>query len=104
MTPEEELAFWQQLSELLKKKPKKDEKKSDSGILNQALAKQRLLPGASLVRSGRPMTDLMAKIKKKLRRAVMKEYFKYRGQVVKGPQKALITGNRKTARKAYRKK
>lgn len=65
-------------------------------------ATKRLLPGAKLIRSGRPMTDILKKIKKKQRRALNSEYFKYRSKVVKAPQKALVNTNRAQAQKAYK--
>lgn len=94
------------LAKLIAKSRKKQESKqpTPSDILSKALSRQRILPGAQVVRSGRPMTDILAKIRKKQRRAVNSEYFKYRGKVVKGPQKALIVNNRKQVRKAYKRK
>jgi len=50
------------------------------------------------------MTDILKKFKKSQRRQLNSEYFKYRGQVVKAPQKSLVTGNRSQAAKAYKHK
>jgi len=88
------------------KRSKKKAKKSESTLLEQTIARatKRLLPGAKLVRSGRPMTDILKKFKKSQRRQLNSEYFKYRGQVVKAPQKSLVTGNRSQAAKAYKHK
>lgn len=80
-----------------KKKPAGDD------VLNNALSRQRRLPGAKLIRSARPMTDFLVKAKKKARRAVNSGYFKYRGSV-KSPQKALINESRKKAKSAYKRK
>lgn len=109
MTLDEEKALlYKILAELLAKKSKKLSKKqktkTDVGVLNKALQAVRLLPGAKLVRNGRPLTDYTSKIKKMQRRVMNSEYFKYRGKVVKGPQKALVNSVRSQAKKAYKKK
>jgi hypothetical protein len=110
MEKNEELLFWKALVALLVKESKnkketkdKNQKVSTKDFLAEALERQRILPGASLIRKGRPMTDLLARIKKKQRRAVKGEAIKFRGKFLKGPQRALVTKHRKKARKAYHK-
>ena len=96
-------------AELLKKKIQgtlkefETSEKSVDGVLNKALQRHRRLPGAKLAKSGRPMTDYMTKVKKKVRRLLNSEFFKYRGKVVKGPQKSLVTSARKLASKPFKK-
>ena len=85
------------------KKTKSSGPKVDEGILNRALKAKRLLPGAKMVRSGRPMVDLLKKIKKAQRRQIKGSMIQYR-KSVKGAQKAMITKNRSSARKAYKTK
>lgn len=106
---EEKKVLYALLAELLKKQVSKSKKKAApkaDDILSKALSRaaNRMLPGARLVRSGRPMTDMLAKIRKSQRRALNSAYFKYRGKVVKGPKKALITETRKNVSKSYKKK
>ena len=85
------------------KKTKSSKLKIDEGILNRALKAKRLLPGAKMVRSGRPMVDLLKKIKKAQRRQIKGSMIQYR-KSVKGAQKAMISQNRSTAKKAYKTK
>lgn len=72
-------------------------------VFNAALSRAatRLLPGAKLVRAGRPMVDLSKKIKKQQRRALNAEYFKYR-KGVKAAAKKLISDSRGKAQSAYK--
>ncbi len=104
---EEKSRFYELLVKLItaelnkQKKPAKQVKK-DLGVLNKSLKANRLLPGAKMVRSGRPLTDYSAKIKKAQRRAVKGEAIKYR-KAVKGAKKALINSARSTAKSAYKK-
>lgn len=83
---------------------KEDKKSGSDDVLNKALSAKRLLPGAKVVRNGRPLTDYMAKIKKSQRRQLKGEYLKYRSKSVKGPQKALVTSVRAQANKPYKSK
>jgi len=104
---EKQLMFLAAVAELIaskKVKLPKTDKKAIQNILNRALSAKRLLPGAKIIRSGRPMTDFMSKVKKKQRRALKGEYLKYRIATVKGPQKALITNARAQVSKPYKKK
>lgn len=61
----------------------------------------RLLPGAKLVRSGRPMTDILTKIKKRQRKALKGEALKYR-KANKSVVKSLVNSTRHSARSAYK--
>lgn len=89
-------------------KANKADKKSASnaetlGLLNETIKRSagRLLPGAQRIQKARPMTDIMAKIKKGNRRALNAEFFKYR-KGVKGQQKSLVLQNLKSARSAFK--
>lgn len=108
MSPDvKQLKFLAAVAELIaskKVKLPKEDKKAIQNILNRALTAKRLLPGAKIIRSGRPMTDFMSKIKKKQRRALKGEFLKYRAKTVKGPQKALIIKARAQVSKPYKKK
>ena len=71
-------------------------------VLGKALerAPNRLLPGAKMIRSGRPITDIMKKFKKIQRRALKGSMIGFR-KAVKSNQKALINAARSSARSAY---
>ena len=78
-----------------------DQKTKDT--FNDAVARSsgRLLPGAKIIRSGRPMTDIMTKIKKRQRRALMGSAIAYR-KSNKSAIKSLVNSTRNSAHKAYR--
>jgi len=78
-------------------------KQLENTVLLRALdrANKRLLPGAKLIRSGRPITDILKKFKKIQRRALKGSMIGFR-KTMKANQKALITSARRSARSAYR--
>jgi hypothetical protein len=77
-------------------------KQLENTFLVRALARanNRLLPGAKLIRSGRPITDIMKKFKKIQRRALKGSMIGFR-KSIKANQKSLINAARSSARSAY---
>jgi hypothetical protein len=82
------------------KVPKTFSKQAPSVLLD-ALRRKRKLPGFKLIRTAKPPTDIMIRIRKKLRRALNSEFFKYR-KALKAPQRALVMGVRAASKKAYK--
>lgn len=105
LTPEElELLLLFLEHQKTKKKQKKDNDKGSKKfkVLNSQLQRvtKRLLPGAKFIRTGRPMVDLIKKIKRKQRKALLSSLLDF-SRKNKSIQRSLITEARKTATQSY---
>lgn len=87
----------------VKNKTKKKEDKPKQDLFNATLARavNRLLPGAHMIRGGRPPTGIMARIKKKQRRALKGATLSYKKQA-KGFVRALTNQARGASKGAYK--
>ena len=72
-------------------------------LFNSTIAKStsRLLPGAKLIRGGRPLTSILSKIKKRQRLALKSETLKYR-KANKSVIKSIVNSARSTASRPYK--
>ena len=83
----------------------KHKKNLENTVLLQAIARasNRLLPGARLIRSARPMTDILQRFKKIQRRALRSSMISFR-RGIKASQKSLVSGNVSNARASYKRR